>query len=199
MTIVSSSLNLSKHYQYTLREIQVILGCSLRVASLWLDPLNNSCVLAEITTREQAAAYLAQLGHESGCLRYTEELWGTPQQLKYEIPHKLALVLGNTYKGDGLRYKGRGLLQITGRANYRACTLGLRKYLKNVPDFEIEPKLLATKEYAALSCALYWRTHQLNSFVDRFDFIGLTKRINGGTNGLAHRQSLYVQGLLNLH
>jgi putative chitinase len=193
------SRSLSNSYSYTKEELQVVLGVSSLVAVQWLQPLNESCVLAEITTKEQASAYLAQLGHESGCLRYTEELWGTPQQLKYEIPHKLALVLGNTYKGDGLRYKGRGLLQITGRANYRACTLGLRKYLKNVPDFEIEPKLLATKEYAALSCALYWRTHQLNSFVDRFDFIGLTKRINGGTNGLAHRQSLYVQGLLNLH
>jgi len=196
---VNSSLNLSKHYQYTLRELQVILGCSLRVASLWLDPLNNSCVLAEITTREQAAAYLAQLGHESGGLRYTEEIWGTAQQLKYEIPHKLAMMLGNLHKGDGFRYKGRGLLQITGRANYRACTLGLRKYLKYVPDFEIEPKLLATKEYAALSAGLYWRNHKLNSYVNRYDFVGLTKKINGGTNGLAHRQSLYVQGLLNLH
>lgn len=161
--------------------------------------MNESCVLAEITTREQAAAYLAQLGHESGCLRYTEEIWGTAQQLKYEPPHNLAKTLGNTQVGDGLKYKGRGLLQITGRANYKDCTLGLRKYLKDVPDFEVNPKLLATKEYAALSCALYWRTHKLNLFVDRYDFVGLTKKINGGTNGLAHRQSLYVQGLLNLH
>ena len=194
----SLSNNLST-YKYTKEELQTVLGVSSLVAVQWLVPLNYSCVLAEIITREQAAAYLAQLGHESGCLRYTEELWGTPQQLKYEIPHKLASVLGNTYKGDGLRYKGRGLLQITGRANYRACTLGLRRFIKSVPDFELEPKLLATKEYAALSCGLYWRAHKLNSFVDRFDFVGLTKRINGGTNGLAHRQSLYVQGLLNLH
>lgn len=165
----------------------------------WLQPLNESCVLADITTREQAAGYLAQLGHESGCLRYTEEIWGTKQQLKYEPPHNLAKTLGNTQVGDGLKYKGRGLLQITGRANYKACTLGLSKYLKSVPDFELEPKLLATKEYAALSAGLYWRTHKLNLYVDRYDFVGLTKKINGGTNGLAHRQSLYVQGLLNLH
>ena len=196
MTIVSSNSN---NYFYTKEELQIVLGVSSKVAMLWLQPLNESCVLAEITTREQAAAYLAQLGHESGCLLYTEEIWGTAQQLKYEPPNNLAKTLGNTQVGDGLRYKGRGLLQITGRANYRACTLGLRKYLKNVPDFELEPKLLATKEYAALSCALYWRTHKLNLYVDRYDFFGLTKRINGGTNGLAHRQSLYVQGLLNLH
>lgn len=196
MITVSSASN---NYCYTKEELQTVLGVSSKVALQWLGPLNESCVLSEITTREQAAAYLAQLGHESGCLRYTEEIWGTAQQLKYEIPHKLALKLGNTYKGDGLRYKGRGLLQITGRANYKACTSGLRKYIKNAPDFELEPRLLATKEYAALSCALYWRTHKLNSYVDRYDFVGLTKRINGGTNGLAHRQSLYVQGLLNLH
>lgn len=196
MITVSS---LSSNYSYTKEELQSVLGVSSKVAMQWLQPLNESCVLAEITTREQAAGYLAQLGHESGCLRYTEEIWGTTQQLKYEPPHNLAKTLGNTQVGDGLKYKGRGLLQITGRANYRACTLGLRKYLKNVPNFELEPKLLATKEYAALSCALYWRTHKLNLFVDRYDFVGLTKKINGGTNGLAHRQSLYVQGLLNLH
>lgn len=196
MSTVSS---LSSNYFYTKEELQVVLGVSSKVATQWLQPLNESCVLAEITTREQAAAYLAQLSHESGCLRYTEEIWGTKQQLKYELPHNLAKTLGNTQVGDGLKYKGRGLLQITGRANYRDCTLGLRKYLKDVPDFELEPKLLATKEYAALSAGLFWRTHKLNSYVDRFDFVGLTKRINGGTNGLAHRQSLYVQGLLNLH
>ena len=189
----------SNNYSYTKEELQIVLGVSSKVAMQWLVPLNESCVLAEITTKEQAAAYLAQLGHESGCLRYTEEIWGTKQQLKYEPPHNLAKTLGNTQVGDGLKYKGRGLLQITGRANYRACTLGLRKYLKNVPDFELEPKRLATKEYAALSAGLYWRTHKLNLYVDRYDFVGLTKRINGGTNGLAHRQSLYVQGLLNLH
>lgn len=196
MITVSS---LSSNYSYTKEELQSVLGVSSKVAMQWLQPLNESCVLADITTREQAAAYLAQLGHESGCLKYTEEIWGTAQQLKYELPHNLAKTLGNTQVGDGLKYKGRGLLQITGRANYRACTLGLRKYLKNVPDFELEPKLLATEEYAALSAGLYWRTHKLNLYVDRYDFIGLTRRINGGTNGLAHRQSLYVQGLLNLH
>ena len=196
MITVSSNSN---NYSYTKEELQVVLGVSSKVAVQWLFPLNESCVLAEITTREQAAGYLAQLGHESGCLRYTEEIWGTAQQLKYELPHKLAKTLGNTQVGDGLRYKGRGLLQITGRANYRDCTLGLRKYLKNVPDFELEPNLLATREYAALSCGLYWRTHKLNLYVNRYDFVGLTKKINGGTNGLAHRQSLYVQGLLNLH
>ena len=142
MITVSS---LSNNYSYTKEELQIVLGVSSKVAMQWLQPLNESCVLADITTREQAAAYLAQLGHESGCLRYTEEIWGSAQQLKYEIPHQLAKTLGNTQVGDGLRYKGRGLLQITGRANYRACTFGLRKYLKNVPDFELEPKLLATK------------------------------------------------------
>jgi putative chitinase len=199
VTTVSLVWNKQSTYEYTLEELKLILGCTSKVAQLWLAPLNESCILAEITTREQSAAYLAQLGHESGYLKYTEELWGTKQQLKYELPNKLAKTLGNTQVGDGYRYRGRGLLQITGRANYKSCTLGLQKYFSGVPDFETNPKDLSSAKYAALSAGLFWRTHKLNTYVDRYDFVGLTKKINGGTNGLAHRQSLYVQGLLNLH
>jgi len=197
---VSLVWNKQNNYEYTLEELRLILGCTSKVAQSWLAPLNESCILAEITTREQAAAYLAQLGHESGYFKYTSEIYGpTAQQLKYELPNSLAKTLGNTQVGDGYKYRGRGLLQITGRANYRACTLGLRKYFSGVPDFETNPHELSSAKYAALSAGLFWRTHKLNDYVNKYDFTGLTKRINGGTNGLAHRQSLYVQGLLNLH
>ena len=194
-----SALNaLVNYYKYTQDELQRVLGIKQSLAKTFLEPLNSSCCIAEIKTKEQACMYLAQIGHESGCFRYTKELWGTQQQLKYEPPNALAKRLGNTQVGDGKRYMGRGLIQVTGRFNYKVITSELKKLIK-CPDFVLNPDELSKPLYAALSAGLFWRIHKLNTYVAKNDFIGLTKKINGGTNGLAHRQSLYVQCLLNLH
>lgn len=164
--------------------------------------MNKAMLLSGCTTQQRAAAWLAQVGHESGCLRYTRELWGpTAQQLRYEPGTTLAKRLGNTQAGDGMRYMGRGLIHTTGRGNYRLCTGRMAGLVAgaDVPDFEEWPELLERPDWAALSAALYWRTHNLNRWADNGDFAELTRRINGGYNGLAHRQHLHVAALATLN
>lgn len=187
---------------FTAAQLQRIMGIKTVLAARWAPFITRAIALSECTTTQRQAAWLAQIGHESGCLRYTRELWGpTAQQLRYEPGTTLAKRLGNTQPGDGSRYKGRGLIQITGRANYRLCTERMAGLVAGaeVPDFEEQPELLERPDWAALSAALYWRTHRLNRWADSGDFAELTRRINGGYNGLAHRQHLYVAAMATLN
>lgn len=179
--------------------LQKILGIKKSIADSWLPLINDACKFAEINTPTRVAAFIAQIGHESGCLRYTKEIWGpTDQQLRYENS-SLAKTLGNTRPGDGIRYLGRGLLQTTGRANYRMTRDKLRKYVGDqVPDFETNPELLEEKKWAAITAALFWKDRGLNRLADSGNFAELTRRINGGYNGLAHRQALYTAALSEL-
>ncbi len=154
---------------------------------LYLPFLNRLMEIYEIDTPLRASAFLAQIAHESGELRFMEEIWGpTPQQKRYEPPSDLARRLGNTQPGDGFRYRGRGPIQITGRANYRKYgnLLGV--------DLERNPDLAATPQYAFSTAALYWKTNGLNELADVRDFITITRRINGGLNGLQDRQKYYA-------
>jgi putative chitinase len=140
----------------------------------------------EINTPLRAAAFLAQIAHESAELRFMQELWGpTAQQKKYEPPSDLAKDLGNTAPGDGFRYRGRGPIQITGRANYKKYgeLLGV--------DLVGNPDLAATPEYAFQIAGLFWSLRGLNKLADAEDFTTITRRINGGLTGLAERQSYY--------
>lgn len=176
-----------------------IYGVNLRTANIWVQPIRAALALAECNTKTRTAYWLAQVGHESGRLKYTTEIWGpTPQQKKYEPGAKLAARLGNSEPGDGARYKGRGLIQVTGRANYALMTVKLREVLDEVPDFEAEPELLALASWAALTAGMYWKTKRLNKFVDLGDFAEVTRRINGGYNGLADRQALLTKALMVL-
>lgn len=134
----------------------------------------------------RAAAFIAQVGHESGQFRWMQEIWGpTAQQKRYEPPSPLARRLGNTQRGDGARYKGRGPIQLTGRANYRAygTLLGL--------DLEGAPEQAATPEVGFAIAGLYWQRNGLNELADADDFTAITRRINGGTNGLEERRRFY--------
>lgn len=182
-------------------QLQRIMGLKPALAARWAPWVGKAMALSECTTPQRCSAWLAQVGHESGCLRHTRELWGpTAQQRRYEPGTTLARRLGNTQPGDGARYKGRGLIQITGRANYRQCAERMAGLVAGaqVPDFEDQPALLERPDWAALSAALYWRTRRLNRWADSGDFAELTRRINGGHNGLAHRQHLYVAALAAL-
>ncbi|HKX43459.1 MAG TPA: glycoside hydrolase family 19 protein [Burkholderiaceae bacterium] len=162
--------------------------------ALYLPHLNaamRSCAIGGSMLR--SAAFVAQLAHESGELRWMEEIWGpTDAQRRYEPPSDLAKRLGNTEPGDGLRFKGRGPIQITGRFNYDQYGKLLAR------DLIAEPALAATPELAFATAGLFWQRNGLNELADAQDFVAITKRINGGTNGLADRQKYYERAKATL-
>lgn len=165
----------------TPQTLAVALGIPLYRAQAWADPLTAAMALWAIDSPKRQAMFLAQVGHESGRLIYVRELWGpTPAQQKYEGRADL----GNTQPGDGMRYMGRGLIQVTGRANYATCGAAL-----NLPLLD-QPQLLEQAGNAALSAAWFWNSRGLNALADAGDFETITRRINGGLNGYADRQAL---------
>jgi putative chitinase len=158
---------------------QKATSLSQSMAAKWCAPVSASMALYGIDTVARQAAFLAQIAHESGGFIYTKELWGpTPAQKGYEGRADL----GNTQPGDGHLYCGRGLIQITGRANYARVSKAL-----NI-DFVYSPELLEQPSLAAQSAAWFWNTHNLNQYADSGDFETLTRRINGGLNGLDDRR-----------
>lgn len=170
----------------TEQQLLQILPNAGRNAGVFVPALNTAMNRYGILGAARAAAFIAQIGHESGQLRYVREIWGpTAQQAGYEGREDL----GNTVKGDGSKYRGRGLIQITGRANYADCgeALGL--------DLVKEPALLEQPQHAAMSAAWFWSTKGLNTLADHGEFLKITRRINGGVNGLSDRQALYAQAL----
>lgn len=170
-------------------QLSTAVGAPLDRGYRWVDEINAALSTFDIETPARIAAFLAQVGHESGGLRYVREIWGpTPAQRRYEGRADL----GNTEPGDGRRYLGRGLIQVTGRANYRDCTAGLQRWFPGAPDFEADPLQLEQPQWAAASAGWYWHSRGLNALADAGDFVGITKRINGGTNGLVERQRLYA-------
>lgn len=147
-------------------------------AALYLAPLNNAMQEFGIDTPARQASFLAQVGHESAQLRYVREL---ASGAAYEGRSDL----GNVIAGDGVRYKGRGLLQVTGRANYAACGVALDI------DLLAAPQLLEQPGAACRSAAWFWQSRGLNSLADAGDQERVTRRINGGLNGLADRLALF--------
>jgi putative chitinase len=149
----------------------------LRIAAFFA-PLVAAMQEFEINTSARQAAFLAQVGHESGQLRYVRELASG-------VAYEGRADLGNTQPGDGRRYKGRGLIQITGRKNYEACgeALGL--------DLIGQPELLEQPVNACRSAGWFWQAHGLNELADAGDQVRVTRHVNGGVNGLADRLALY--------
>ena len=170
----------------TEQQILQILPNAGRQAGVFVPALNAAMGKYGVVTRLRIAAFIAQVGHESGQLRRVREIWGpTAQQAGYEGRADL----GNTVPGDGSKYRGRGLIQITGRANHAACgeALGL--------DLIDEPALLEQPQHAAMSAAWFWSTRGLNTLADQKDFVRITRRINGGLTGQDDRQALYEKAL----
>lgn len=158
-------------------DLAALVGPEL--AQLWYEPLLTAFRRYGITTARRQAHFLAQILHESGGLRYLEEIWGpTEAQKRYEGRRSL----GNTQPGDGYRYRGRGIIQLTGRANYRRYgeLLGL--------PLEENPDLAARPEHAAMIAGAYWKARGLNSRADRDDLEAVTRGVNGGLNGLEARR-----------
>lgn len=136
-----------------------------------------------IDTPARQAAFIAQVAHESGSLRYVRELASGEA---YDTG-RLAKRLGNTpdADGDGQRYKGRGLIQITGASNYRACGLALGL------DLLAHPELLEQPDNACRSAAWFWHAMELNKLADVGAFRPITRAINGGYNGYEDRLAYY--------
>ena len=155
------------------------LGCTPARAELFVPYIDEACQTFDINTPARLAAFLAQIGHESGSLQYTCELASGED-------YEGRASLGNTQPGDGRLYRGHGILQTTGRFNHRATTNGLRAY--GAPDFEAEPEKLCEPRWAALSAGWYWDSHGCNELADEQDFEAITKRINGGMNGYEDRK-----------
>ncbi|WP_236233198.1 glycoside hydrolase family 19 protein [Pseudomonas tohonis] len=204
--------------QLTESELLQILPNARRQAGVFVSAINRAAARYDVTSRVRLAAFLAQVGHESGELtRLVENLSYSAQalantwparfaedpQARVKAPNGLALRLqrqpevianavyggrmgnGSAASGDGWCFRGRGLIQLTGRANYVAAgaELGL--------DLVAQPELLEQPEHAAMAAAWFWASRGLNDLADRGDFEGITRRINGGLTGLAERRAFW--------
>jgi putative chitinase len=178
---------------------------ALGIDPKWLDGLNETFEKYEINTPKRQAAFIGQCGHESASFKVLEEnlnysakglvaTWPSRFQniefaSEYERkPERIAnkvyggrADLGNTEDGDGWRFHGRGLIQLTGRSNYTVCGLALGK------PFAEHPELLLEPDNACLSAGWFWNKRGLNALADNEDWTTITKRINGGTIGLQDR------------
>ena len=175
-----------------LTEMQLlqILPNARPVAGVFLSALNVTLPRWEIDNTRRVAAFIAQVGHESGQFRYVKELGNDRYLARYDTG-RLAQRLGNTPEadGDGQLYCGRGLIQVTGRNNYRACSMAL---------FDDErllarPQMLEEPQWATESAAWFWHSRGLNQLADRGEFNRITRHINGGLNGLEDRLKLWAR------
>lgn len=148
----------------TLAQLEACMPFATR-APIFLECLNSAMLEFGIDTPQRVAAFLAQVAHESGSLRYTREI---ADGSAYEGRRDL----GNTQPGDGKRYPGRGLIEVTGRANTEACLTALGRKLDDLDYLE-------TPMGAARSAGWFWKTHDLNRFADGMLFASLTAVING--------------------
>ena len=174
----------------TPQQLAICTGARIDRAREWLPSIEAAMAEYGITTPARQAAFLAQIGHESGGLHWLVEIWGpTEAQRRYEGRRDL----GNTQPGDGYRFRGRGLLQTTGRDNYKRTGQALGV------DLITAPELLATPPHAARSAGWYWQSNRLNELADAGGFRLITRRINGGYNGYPERLALYeaAKGVLS--
>jgi len=186
-------------------QLAKILKMKPAKAGEWIDAINETFEKFDISTPERQACFLGQCAHESGGFTALSEnlnysasslcrVW--PKRFPTLVdgqncernPQKIAnrvyanrMGNGDEESGEGWAYRGRGLIQLTGKSNYEACGESLGVDLVSNPD------LVATPEYAALSAGWFWDKNHLNKFADANDMEGLTKKINGGTHGIEDR------------
>lgn len=156
----------------------------------FVPELTRAFIGSSITTPARLAAFLAQAAHESGEFRYLREIWGpTPAQRRYEFPSDLAARLGNTHPGDGFKYRGGGLFQLTGRANYR--TTGERTGL----PLEADPDTIEELRPACITAVDFWESRHFSVLADletQEGFRVMCRRLNGGPNGLPQREDYHA-------
>src|SRR5213083_1521988 len=194
------------------QQLLQILPNARQVAGVFVPALNATMAKYQITTPARMAAFLAQVGHES-CqltvlvenLNYSAEalqrVWPArfdaalaakcarqPEQIA-NIAYASRMGNGAPASGDGWRYKGRGLIQVTDKSNYQRCgdALGL--------DLITSPELLEQPQHAAMSAGWFWAANGLNALADTGDLQAITRKINGGLNGYADRAAIYERAL----
>lgn len=151
--------------------LQAATGCPAEAAETFAPHLAAACAHYQIDTPERLTEFLAQLGHESGGLRYVREVAdGSAYEGRVD--------LGNTEPGDGRRFRGRGLIQVTGRSNYGRMSVLLVG--RGAPDFTAEPEAMERPEWAAWSAAAYWADAELNDLADAGMTVKIGRRINRG-------------------
>jgi len=181
------------------------------LADKWADALNETCQEFAIDSPFRIAGFLSNVAHESGGFKFVSEnlnysaaslmrLWSTRFPTveiaqRYAMqPEKIAnrayadrMGNGSEASGDGWKYRGRGLIQLTGKNNYVAYSMACDNESLQNPDIVAEPK------YAAESAGWFWSVNRLNQLADNQDVVGMAKRINGGINGLDDRQMKYAK------
>ena len=166
----------------TPQELAQATGARIDRATEHLAHIEAAMEEFDIDTPERQAAFLAQVGHESGGLHWLVELWGPSEaQRRYEVRQDI----GNNQPGDGFKFRGRGLIQITGRDNYRKAGQALGV------DLWAYPELLGQSPLADRSAAWFWQAHGCNELADAGEFERITRRINGGLNGYTERMALW--------
>jgi putative chitinase len=185
----------------------------LGIDSKWLQPLEDTFAKYDINTPERQAAFIGQCAHESGNFKTLEEnlnykpealmrVWSSrfpTLDVAMKYAHNPEAIANKVYggrmgngveeTGEGWKYHGRGLIQLTGKENYANCGSGIGV------DLLSNPGLLNTPEYAALSAGWFWNKKGLNSLADAGDIDTITKRINGGTLGLDDRKAKIAKAL----
>ena len=157
--------------------------------------LQRGGVGAGLEKPHRLAQFLGQLAHESMGWHYDREIWGpSAAQKRYEGRKDL----GNVQTGDGSRFRGRGPIQLTGRANYQAFTNWAHGMDSSAPDFTRNPEAVNTDPWEGMVAIWYWSTRGLNRYADAGDIETITRRINGGANGLEDRKARYVRAALVL-
>lgn len=150
------------------------------------DGLNRFGRVNGLHLPHRLAQYIGQMMHESALFKYDHEIWGpTPAQKRYDTRTDL----GNSPEadGDGFTYRGRTPIQITGKSNYRQFTAWARKLDPNAPDFVAKPGAANTDPWEGLGPIWYWSTRNLNDKADDGNRRGITRKINGGYNGMDDR------------
>ena len=171
----------------TLAQLMACADLPAAEAATELPGLNAGMYFASIDTVQRKAMFIAQLGHESmGFTKFEEMASGADYEGRSD--------LGNTQRGDGKRYKGRGAIQLTGRANYRSATSDLSAQLGGT-DLEKNPERADDPDVRYLTAAWFWNERDLNEYADQGQLSTVTRRINGGTNGSADRKQRYNKAL----
>ena len=181
------------------------------LADKWLNAINETCEEFAIDSPYRIAGFVSNVAHESGGFKFVSEnlnysaaslmrVWSSRFPTveiaqRYAMqPEKIAnrayadrMGNGDEASGDGWKYRGRGLIQLTGKNNYVAYSMACDNEALQYPDMVAEPK------YAAESAGWFWSVNRLNQLADNQDIVGMAKRINGGINGLDDRQMKYSQ------